>query len=64
MTMRKKEYNDSIEKRIMDTYPVTKKEKRCRIEKGKREYMRAELRKRLYNEKETSEETNEGVETD
>lgn len=42
--------NPEIKKKVYETYPVTKKEKRCRIEASKREYLRAEMVKRLYNE--------------
>lgn len=50
--MRKMQYDTDpvIEKMVYDKYPVTRKEKKCAIEKSKVEYLRSELRKRLYKE--------------
>lgn len=48
--MKKRMYSDeSVEKKVMDVYPVTKKEKKCAIERAKMEAKRFELRKRLLD---------------
>lgn len=36
----------------MDRYPVTDKEKNCRYEKQKQDYLREEYKRELLNEKE------------
>ena len=50
----KKIYNDrpDIKEKVMEVYPVTKKERRgCQIEKARNEGKRFELAKRLYQGK-------------
>lgn len=39
-----------ISKRVYETYPVTKKEKKCALHRAKMEAKRFELRKRLITE--------------
>lgn len=50
--MEKRIYDDpEIKKQVYEAYPVTKKEKRCWVERSKREYLRAEMAKQLYDER-------------
>lgn len=39
-----------IKEKVMQDFPVTKREKNCKIEKAKREQMRFERAKRYYEE--------------
>ncbi len=41
---------NDLEKVIFERYPVTKKERRCSIEKARMEMLRSQLKKRLINE--------------
>ena len=41
---------NDLEKIIFERYPVTKKERRCSIEKARMEMLRSQLKKRLINE--------------
>ena len=41
---------NDLEKLIFERYPVTKKERRCSIEKARMEMLRSQLKKRLINE--------------
>lgn len=41
-----------IEKMVYEKYPISEKERNCRVEKDKRNWLRAEYRKQLI-EKET-----------
>ena len=41
---------NDLEKITFERYPVTKKERRCSIEKARMEMLRSQLKKRLINE--------------
>ena len=41
---------NDLEKIIFERYPVTKKERRCSIEKARMEMLRSQLKKRLIDE--------------
>jgi len=38
------------DKKVFEVYPVTEKEKNCRVEKCKRDWLRDELRKKIYEQ--------------
>jgi hypothetical protein len=40
-------YLTEIEKKVFDKYPVTDKEKNCRVEKNKRDWLREQYKKEL-----------------
>ena len=48
-----------IEKKVMERYPITEKERNCRVEKDKRNWLRAQLKKE-YEQKEISKRIYEG----
>jgi disulfide oxidoreductase YuzD len=48
-----------IEKKVYERYPVTEKERNCRVERDKRNWLRAQLKKE-YEQKEFSKHIYEG----
>ena len=40
-----------IKEKVMDFYPITKKERKCAMEKSKNEQKRFDMAKRLYEKK-------------
>lgn len=50
-----------ISKRVYETYPVTKKEKKCALHRAKMEAKRFELAKRLIDEKGVGIESSESL---
>lgn len=61
--MKKMNYDSDpvISKRVYETYPVTKKEKKCAIHRAKMEAKRFELAKRLIDEKGVGIESSESL---
>lgn len=39
-----------IEKKVFEIYPVTEKERNCRVEKSKRDWLREKMKKELYEQ--------------
>jgi len=47
-------YLTEIEKKVFDKYPITDKEKNCRVEKTKRDWLREQYKNELNEQKANS----------
>jgi hypothetical protein len=43
-------YRNELDQKVYDKYPITQKEKNCKVEKCKRDWLRAEYKKELIEQ--------------